>query len=209
MAGNVRASIEALGFKCDFITNPNWKAIKKERYSEKKTGHMIVRVDHNDRIERAKDLDKIDWAAYDLVVVVDYQKGFLLEEDLKYIADSAKMSTLDTKKQLGSWANNFNFIKINRKEFEEQRGLSKKLLSNIIVTLGEGGCRYREKTYPVRNVEIKNLCSAGDQFHASFAVKYLELGDVHKALEFANECSTITVQRKAISPVTRKDLLVA
>ena len=55
--------------------------------------------------------------------------------------------------------------------------------------------------YPVVGVEIKDVAGAGDTFIASLTVKYLETFDISKAIEFANQCATIVVQKRGTSTI--------
>ena len=86
MAGNVVKNLEALGHKVDFITNTN--EIRKIRYVYSKYNQLILRVDENDSCQpiTQKVLDKIKWENYDAVVISDYCKGFLDENDIKFIS---------------------------------------------------------------------------------------------------------------------------
>ena len=59
MAGNVYENVVSLGAHCDIVTNT--AEIIKTRYVEKKTNHMIVRIDIGEqKVDRIKELHKID-----------------------------------------------------------------------------------------------------------------------------------------------------
>ena len=74
----------------------------------------------------------------------------------------------------------------------------------LIVTLSENGCRYKNKTYPVDKVEIKDLSGAGDTFLAAFVAQYMSSQDVEKSIIFANECATEVVQLKGVNIVKKR-----
>jgi sugar/nucleoside kinase (ribokinase family) len=57
---------------------------------------------------------------------------------------------------------------------------------------------YREKTYPVEKVEIKDTSGAGDTFLAALSIEYCKSNDIDKAIEFANKCATIVVQKQGV-----------
>ena len=100
MAGNVRRNIESLSGKVvDITTNTNWYEIAKTRYVHKESNHMFFRVDTTQSIPKInlKDLD----LNYDLIVISDYNKGFLSEEDIEYICSNHNNVFIDTKKILG------------------------------------------------------------------------------------------------------------
>lgn len=203
MAGNVVANIRALDCKCDLITNTNFKKIKKTRLVDLQTNHLFLRIDKNDKVSRIDCLREIDWSKYNAVVISDYNKGFLLEEDIYNISLYHKLTFLDSKKLLGSFAKNITFIKINRHEYKTSLPyLTQEIKDKIIVTLGKEGCQYRETIYPVKDVEIKNLSGAGDSFLAGLVVKYLETsGNIEQALAYANTIATIIIQKKGVSTI--------
>ena len=114
MAGNVKENLEALGVKVDLISNQ--EKINKTRYVHERTNHMFIRIDEGeDNVKRIKtqDILNINFKKYDAVIVSDYCKGFLLEEDLKFISKHHPLTFLDTKKHLNGFADDFTFIKIN------------------------------------------------------------------------------------------------
>ena len=96
MAGNVFENITSLGETCEIITNK--AEIIKTRYVEKKTNHMLLRVDSSEeKIDRIKNIDLKELQKYDAIIISDYDKGFLLNEDIKFIADNHNLVFLDTK----------------------------------------------------------------------------------------------------------------
>lgn len=198
MAGNVYENIKALGYSVELLANNNAHSITKTRYVETKTNHMFIRIDVPVKPERI-DLTNVDFNIYSAIVVSDYNKGFLGYEDLKLISNSHPLTFLDTKKTLGDWAKHFTFIKINRSEYAQSLPfISNEVESKIIVTLGEEGCRYQDKFFPVKQVEIKNLSGAGDTFLAALTVKYVLTNDINSSLIFANEAATLVVQKVGV-----------
>ncbi len=78
MAKNVYMNIKSLMDDCDVITNENWYEITKTRYVDEKSNHTFFRVDTTQTIPRIN-LNHIEYDKYDLIVVSDYDKGFLTE----------------------------------------------------------------------------------------------------------------------------------
>jgi D-beta-D-heptose 7-phosphate kinase/D-beta-D-heptose 1-phosphate adenosyltransferase len=204
MAGNVVANLKILGVEVDFKTNQT--EIKKIRYVCSKYNHLLLRVDENDKCERVSHsiLEGIKWEEYDAVVISDYCKGFLFEDDIEYISLHHPLTFLDSKKLLGDWAHNINFIKINFHEYER----NKKILDNdsilknkTIVTRGKYGCDYQEKNYPTKEVPVKDVSGAGDTFLAGLVVEYIKSKNIESAIEFAQECTTIVVQKSGVSTI--------
>jgi D-beta-D-heptose 7-phosphate kinase/D-beta-D-heptose 1-phosphate adenosyltransferase len=204
MAGNVVKNIEALGHKVDFITNIN--EIKKIRYVCSKYNHLLLRVDENDSCQpiTQKILDRVKWGNYDAIVISDYCKGFLSEQDIEWISLQNHLVFLDTKKILGDWANEVDFIKINYSEYENNIDvLSKdKVLSDkTIITRGKHGCTYQGINYPTQEVSVKDLSGAGDTFLSGLVVEYARSRDIELAINFAQECTTIVVQKTGVSTI--------
>ena len=201
MAGNVVANLKALGAKIDFITNK--KEIRKIRYVCSKYNHLLLRVDENDKCERIL-TDYIPQNEYDAVVISDYCKGFLHEEDIEYISTKFRNIPifLDTKKKLGGWAYNIDFIKINWDEYLNNKEIlnNNKIFNNkVISTRGKHGCNYKGKNYPTIDVPVKDVSGAGDTFLSVLVVEYLKSNNIERAIEFAQECTTIVVQKSGVS----------
>tara|TARA_Y100001937_G_C7097264_1_gene320715 strand:- start:315 stop:1079 length:765 start_codon:yes stop_codon:yes gene_type:complete len=204
MALNVFNNLKALGAQCDIIHNKS-KNIKT-RYVDNSTNHLFIRIDSDesetDRIEQ-KYLTKNYLLQYDAVIISDYNKGFLLEEDIEKICYYHPLTFMDTKKKLGSWSENCKWIKINSTEYKNNEEYIKdrmyKYHNSLIVTMGSAGCKYKNTIYPVNKVEIKDLSGAGDTFLAGLVFKYLITQDIDLALKFANKCATIVVQQKGVN----------
>ena len=118
MALNVVANLESLGAEVKYVTNQ--VGIVKTRYVDKRSNQLVMRVDDNDRCDRIeKDyLYKIrnnavgDWK-FDALVVADYNKGFLDEEDIAYLCQNNTNVFIDTKKPIYEYMTECSYIKIN------------------------------------------------------------------------------------------------
>lgn len=206
MALNVEANLSSLGADCTILHNQ--KKIEKTRYVEESTNHLFIRIDSDEsdikRINK-KYLTKKYLSQYDAVVISDYNKGFLTEEDIETICYRHPLTFMDTKKSLGRWCKDCKWIKINENELEATKdhikGLDHIFDEKLIVTLGEKGCCYNGMVYSVDKVEIKDLSGAGDTFLSGFVYQYLKDKDVEEAIKFANKCATIVVQQKGVNVV--------
>ena len=204
MAGNVVRNIEALGHEVDFITNLS--EIRKIRYVCSKYNQLVLRVDENDVCEKidVKILENINYDQYEAIVISDYDKGFLTEEYIEFIASKHPLVFLDTKKILGDWAYGVDFIKINTIEFNNNRNILSNddiLFNKIIMTRGKYGCDYQNKNYPTQEVPVKDLSGAGDTFLAGLVVEYVRSKNIELAISFAQECTTIVVQKSGVSTI--------
>lgn len=204
MAYNVFKNIQSLNVDCNIVTNYNWKKITKTRLVDYKTNQMFLRLDNSKKYNRVN-LDKIDFSKYGCVVISDYDKGFLLEEDISKIADSHSNTFLDTKKIIGDWARDIKFIKINEVEYEKSKKIfDKKLYFNKLVkTVGPKGCDYKDKNYSVPDIEVKDVSGAGDTFIAGLACNYLHTKDIVDSIKFANKCATQAVSQKGVVSLSK------
>ena len=202
MAGNVVANLKVLGAEVDFITNKT--EIRKIRYVCSKYNHLLLRVDENDICEKI-DIVPFKTGIYNAVIISDYCKGFLTEEDIEIISKSFDCPIfLDTKKILGNWAHNIDFIKINYHEYERNKEILKNdlILNNkTIVTRGKYGCDYQTKNYPTVDVPVKDVSGAGDTFLSGLVIEYARSKDIDKAIQFAHECTTIVIQKSGVSTI--------
>ena len=206
MAGNVYENLLSLKtLETDLVTNKT--EIVKTRYVEERTNHMFVRVDsEEDTVERIENIEKLNFNDYSAVIISDYDKGFLSEEDIFYIGKSHPLTFLDTKKILGPWAESVKYIKINQSEYAVTKHTVENnnvLHDKLIITLGSKGCSYGKKKFPVSSVEIKDLTGAGDTFLAALVFKYLvsHNQNIYESIKFANECATLVVQQKGVNTI--------
>ena len=200
MAKNVQKNILSLGVECNLLTNNNWNNISKTRFIERRSNHMFLRVDANDKSYGRINLHNADFSPYDAIVISDYNKGFLTEKDIQQISLLHKNTFLDTKKVLGNWCQNIKYIKINNFEYERTKhNLDNNIEKKLIVTLGSDGALHQGVTYPVKKVEIKDVAGAGDTFIAGLAVQFTKSQDICASIEFANNCATTVVQKRGVS----------
>ena len=200
MAGNTANNLMAMGLDVDTYFDDGM--ITKTRYVNQNTNELYLRVDENDTTNKIDVSDLPDLVKYDAVVISDYCKGFLTEEDISTIASMAKFTLLDTKKRLGDWCMDINFIKLNRQEFQNNFGVVKEndwLFDKIICTLDRGGAMYKTKTFKVESVDSADVSGAGDTFTAGFTKKYLETNSIEQSIEYGNYCAGMVVKEKGVS----------
>jgi D-beta-D-heptose 7-phosphate kinase/D-beta-D-heptose 1-phosphate adenosyltransferase len=209
MALNVYNNFLSLGAKVDIITNEK-SQIRKVRYVDIRTNQMVLRVDENDECKEIDEVTRMHVynnqyqdKTYDAIIISDYCKGFLTELDIELLCKSNKNVFVDTKKQLGSWIQNAMFIKINSAEYKKNYEYFKTndFVDKLIVTLGGEGCLYNGKKYPVKEVPVKDVSGAGDTFLAGLVCGYLDSDNIYTAIDFAQKCTTIVVQKHGVSTV--------
>jgi len=213
MAKNVLNNVAALKVEVFSVTNKN--SIRKVRYVDYKSNQLVLRVDEHDFCDRIeKDVllgikDNVSYMSlagkftFDAIIISDYCKGFLKEDDIQYICENNKNVFVDTKKELGDWINSATYIKINSLEYDKNTKFfeSSNVIDKTIVTKGNEGCLFQSKIYPTEDVPVKDISGAGDTFLAGLTVEYVKTKDIMKAIKYAQECTKIVVQKHGVSTV--------
>lgn len=207
MAGNVVRNLKSLSDDVSLNLICQSEKIKKTRIIDEKSNHMFIRIDEGEEHIETINLDdnKIqNLKESDIVIVSDYNKGFLDEKSLIEIGKNAKLSILDSKKSLSvDIINSFTFIKVNEHEYNNNKFLVKCSPYKFIITLGMNGCMYNGKTYPSPYPkQTMDVSGAGDTFTASFILKYHQTRDIEKSIIFANEMASIVVSHRGVSTPT-------
>ena len=208
MGMNVMLNLMALDIDVDF--EHQQAPITKTRHIHESSNTLLLRIDEEKNIDNIGDrLPKLDFWDYPMVVVSDYNKGFLTEEDIAYIGFKHPNVICDTKKKLGEWCRDLRFIKLNRSEFENNKEFIEKndwILEKLIITLDKDGCMYEGTTYPTEQVEIMDISGAGDTFVAGFVKMFLDTEDIPKSIQFANRCSAQVVQKRGVTTIDYENL---
>ena len=186
----------------DIVTNDNWPQISKTRCVDNRTNYIIVRIDDNEDQYGRANVKTIDYDKYDVVVISDYNKGFLTEQDIEHISANHHTTFLDTKKILGDWCSKIKYIKINEFEYERTKHkLTSELIEKMIITLGPNGAQYKGANFSVPKVEIKDTSGAGDTFVAALSATYAKTKDIYESIKAANNSATKVVQKKGVSVI--------
>jgi len=206
MSGNVVENLKALAdVKITHITNEN--IITKTRFVDKKSNHMFMRVDEGDnQTYNSIDVGKLikSLNEYDIVIVSDYNKGFIGDQDLIEISKNSKLSIIDSKRKLSQEIiQYFNFVKLNKSEYNNNIKLNH---SGLIVTLGDEGAMLHDgkivkQKNPQQTIDVSG---AGDTFVASYILKYFLTKNVIESIEYANEVCGDVVSKKGVSLPDKK-----
>jgi len=202
MAGNVVRNI--LAMKSDSLVS-HWcqdEIITKTRFVEKKSNHMFLRLDDGEtNISKVELIDERiqELGHFNIVIVSDYDKGFMTNDDLLTIGKNSKISILDSKRKLNrEIVSSFTFVKLNEKESLQNSDLLE--CKNILVTLGSKGTKFNDEVYSSPNPqETIDVSGAGDTFTSAFILKYLETGDIKTSIIYANEMSSIVVSKRGVA----------
>jgi bifunctional ADP-heptose synthase (sugar kinase/adenylyltransferase) len=202
MAGNVVRNIKALDSVASISLTSNTIKPVKSRYIDEKSNHMFLRVDDDVEIPNNIVCDKFlaeHLQNQDIVIVSDYNKGFLSNEDLEFIGIHSPISILDSKRILSKdITEKFTWIKLNKQEAHNNSHIMDN--DNVIITLGSQGAMWKNKLYPSQKpIETIDVSGAGDTFTASFIYKYFLSNNFKRSITFANEQAGKVVQKRGVA----------
>jgi len=206
MAGNVVSNLKSLIDDVEVIHWHQATNIEKIRFVEKKSNHMFIRVDEGE----LKPIDKLSFLSReqrrtinesDVVIISDYDKGFLSDDIIKEISKLAPLSILDSKRKLTKDIIEYiTFIKLNESEYENNKDLVNQKTDKFIITLGSKGAMYLGTIHSSNNPQDTiDVSGAGDTFVASFALKYLKTENVKESIEYANDVCANVVNKKGVA----------
>lgn len=200
MASNVKQNLESFGCSVDFITNDSNNLIKR-RFVDLKTNQQLLREDISMKLEPVSfsTSDK----QYDVVVISDYDKGFLDFKTIDYICNNYKNIFVDTKKKdLASFYN--CFIKFNYDESKQIVNYGKEC--NYIVTKGKHGAHYNGVDYKAPIVDISDVTGAGDVFLSVLSVLYTVTNDIDESIKKSIILASESVKHNGVYKLTERDI---
>jgi len=200
MALNVRDNIQALGAEVDSVVPKN-KSVKT-RYIDTRTGTQLLRLDQDQPAEPLiiENVDGLN--EYDVIVISDYNKGFISDEllsDINRLVD--KPVFVDTKKN--------DLAQYDRLYFKLNQLEAKQLISpppKLIITMGGQGAWYDQYTYPTVSSTVVDVCGAGDMFLSALAVAVGKGADIPEGIVYANRAASIAVQHQGVYVLTDQDV---
>lgn len=205
MAGNVVRNLLSINPSIETRFYHQQRELKKTRYVDSKSNHMFLRIDTGEEFSVTSfymsDEFILDAKTSAALIVSDYDKGFLSETALSNISAYSELNILDSKKKLSeSTFNNFDFIKLNESEYENNKELVNRFKHKALITLGKRGVMWNDKTYESTTPkETIDVSGAGDTFVAAFTIKYLETKDIEQSIVFANEMAGIVVTKRGVT----------
>ncbi len=213
MAANVFNNLVALSpDDWEIIPIFNKEKIAKTRYIDEASKQHLLRVSDEGLIVplTISDLAKYQYDE-DLIgiAISDYAKGFITEQLVIDILDKCPNIPIfiDTKKALGEWSRDIDFVKINNKEYEATKSTADCCV-NLIVTQGEKGSWWVNKDIHVATepVALADFCGAGDTYFAAFIAKYLKEYDIQGAMSYANKAARLAVSRRGVAVIKKEEI---
>jgi D-beta-D-heptose 7-phosphate kinase/D-beta-D-heptose 1-phosphate adenosyltransferase len=186
----------------------------------------LARVDREDNF-KAKDvlsqLMKHDVNEKTIILISDYDKGFLNKKEIAKIISYAKkksaLITIDTKKSDLTCFRNSDIITPNMSEFkkiiepnkvlnlpEQGRQILKKYnIKSLLVTLSSEGLLYIDREFhlqsPAEIQQVHDITGAGDVVFAFWNMTYLYEKSIKKRLKICNEAASISLTKLGTNPV--------
>lgn len=197
MAWNVYNNLRSFGIEVYMLTNE--EKIVKTRYIDEKTNQQILRLDEETKVKPMT--YDIPNEKYDVIVISDYNKGFITESKLFEIVYNAKCPVfMDSKKtQLPTYN---CYIKINDIEYHKLKGK----YDNLIITRGGKGAEYDGVLYPGEKVNVYDVVGAGDTFLCGLVYGYLKYAKIEEAIPLANKAASIAVSNPGTYVLTEEDV---
>jgi len=173
MGANVKENLQAFGIVVDFITNDPNQLIKR-RFVDTKSNHLLLREDCEVLVDH---LHIDDYQNYDAIVISDYCKGAINYERIEQVcSDFSGPIFVDSKNpDLSAFKN--SIIKINNDEESKLFRVSE--TSELIVTMGKNGAKWKDRTYKSPPVDVFDVTGAGDVFLATLCYFYLHTKELN------------------------------
>ena len=206
MAGNVYNNLLSLARHSEVLHWSQSETITKTRFVHEKSNQMLLRSDTGE----LKPVEPLNFLSpnmletireSDMVIISDYNKGYLTEDMIQKISSESKLSLLDTKKKISKKTiENITFVKLNENEYQNNLELVELHPEKFVVTLGSKGAKYKNIVYSSKNPqETIDVSGAGDTFTASFILKYHETKDIPTSLKYANDMASIVVSKRGVA----------
>ena len=208
MAANTEMNLKAFGVNTVLLSQR--EEIIKTRFVDSNSGYQLMRLDETPKVSRIANAElKMAFMHMnpDAIVVSDYDKGYLSEEDLWIICNNINRPVfVDTKKRRLFQKDNV-YWKINKKEYDDLIQENIPDLRNLIVTLGSGGATWNGMIYKPQPVKVFDVCGAGDTFLAALVYKFLETRNMENAINYANKAAAISVTHPGAYRLSKQDLI--
>ena len=199
MAANVQDNLLNLGCEVEFVHGI--KTSIKTRIIDSKSKQHLVRIDQ-DTLSRAVKIDYNNINQYNAIVVSDYNKGSVDYDTVENLRQQYHGPIFVDTKKTDLIRFEGCFVKINQTEFEA----AKTLPTELIVTLGRDGVRYKEHKFSTPQVEAFDVCGAGDTFLSALAYNYVLSQDLVTAIQFATRAASVTVQHIGVYSPTLQEI---
>lgn len=200
MASNVRENLLSFGINVDFITNSSNELIKR-RFIDTKSNQLLLREDVGHQVDEIK---IPDCKKYDAIVISDYNKGLLNVLQIQEVCENfGGPIFVDSKNpRLKHFKN--SIIKINNDEEKKMQCIPEN--SDLIVTMGKMGAKWKNKIFAAPQVDVFDVTGAGDVFLASLCYFQLVFNDMSLSIERSVYLASKSVQHMGVYILTEDDI---
>lgn len=228
MAQNVFNNLKSLNPDLDIHFIHQQNIITKTRYIEEKSGQVLLRVDQSDKIPPSDKfiLDYLDYYNHyetndvSAIILSDYGKGFTTERDVEQIVKFAKRFNcpvfMDTKKILGLWSKDVQFVKINELEYENNLKVNRypeEFCENLIITRGEKDTLWKRRLdkstqyFKIEKVFVADLAGCGDCAISGLVVEYLRSKDISKAINYGSKVASLAATKRGVVAISYTEII--
>ncbi|NDB55810.1 hypothetical protein EB169_08295 [archaeon] len=210
MAGNVVSNLNFLYEDIEVLHWHQTDKITKSRYCDKVSNHMFIRIDDEktpcDSLMYLSPNQRKTLSETDVVIVSDYDKGFLNNDMLCEIGKLGKLSIIDTKRVITQdIVDSFDFIKVNKTEYYNNKTIVDDNPKTFLITKGKEGVVFDNIIYESPNPQDTiDVSGAGDTFVAGFTLKYILSKDIIESIRYSNEICSDVVNKKGVSLPNKK-----
>lgn len=201
MASNVRENLISFGVDVEFITNESNLLIKR-RFVDTKSNQLLLREDITHPLTPIE-IDKL--IDCDAIVISDYSKGLLSEQVIDFICTFFSGPIFIDSKNSNLKIFKNAIVKINSDE--EKKMISHPINSELIVTLGKSGAKWRDKFFASPKVDVFDVTGAGDIFLATLCYFYLSTQSLDVAISKAVYLASKSVQHMGVYKLTHEDIM--
>ena len=208
MAANTEMNLKAFGVNTVLLSQR--EEIIKTRFVDSNSGYQLMRLDETPKVSRIANAElKMAFMHMnpDAIVVSDYDKGYLSEEDLWIICNNINRPVfVDTKKRRLFQKDNV-YWKINRKEYDDLVQDHIPNDSHLIVTLGSDGASWNGLIFKPEIVKVFDVCGAGDTFLYALVYQFLQTKNMQESIIYANKAAAISVTHPGAYHLSKKDIV--
>ena len=201
MSKNVFQNLENISGNSVFHLTNDPSKIKKIRFIDNRSKQQVMRYDIENPVDPLQ-YSNLPEGPFEAVVISDYNKGFLDDRVIKKILEKypCKIFVDSKRKDLSIFKG--CLVKINEHEAESSYGTDD---LDLIVTMGSQGAKFGKEIFPTTQVEVYDVCGAGDVFLSSLVTRWLEIGDIKSSIMTANYCASFSTTKLGTYQLTREE----
>ena len=208
MAGNTELNLKSFGINTLLLSQR--ETITKTRFVDTNSGYQLLRLDETPKVSRIANAEmKMAFMHMnpDAIVISDYDKGYLSDEDLRHICNNINRPVFVDNKKRRLFQKDNVYWKINRKEYDDLIQDHIPNDSHLIVTLGSDGASWNGLIFKPEIVKVFDVCGAGDTFLSALVYQFLQTENMQESIIYANKAAAISVTHPGAYHLSNKDIV--